>query len=118
MMLSAETYWTVPALLFLNADEISILDSSVVMIRIQACFYLFLGGIWVYNSALRGVGDVKTTVASSIVELCAKVGLSILLAHLAGYVGIWFAEPIGWILGLLVSGIVFHRKRWITAEAA
>lgn len=106
------------ALLFLNADEISILDSSVVMIRIQACFYLFLGAIWVYNSALRGVGDVKTTVASSIVELCAKVGLSILLAHLAGYVGIWFAEPIGWILGLLVSGIVFHRKRWMTAEAA
>lgn len=101
------------ALLFLNAGETEILAGSAQMIRIQACFYVFLGAIWVYNSALRGVGDVRTTVYSSIVELCAKVGLSVLLARLVGYVGIWFAEPIGWILGLLVSGIVFCGKKWM-----
>ena len=101
------------ALLFLNAGETEILAGSAQMIRIQACFYVFLGAIWVYNSALRGVGDVRTTVYSSVVELCAKVGLSVLLARLVGYVGIWFAEPIGWILGLLVSGIVFCGKKWM-----
>lgn len=101
------------SLLFLNSSEAGILKDSVQMIRIVSCFYVFLGAIWVYNCALRGVGYVKATVTSSIVELCAKVGLSILFANLFGYVGIWFAEPIGWILGLLVSAGIFYRKKWM-----
>lgn len=101
------------ALLFLNADEVGILNDSAQMIRIVSCFYIFLGAIWVYNNALRGVGYVKATILSSIVELFAKVGLSICFAKIIGYVGIWYAEPIGWILGLIVSGVIFHRKKWM-----
>lgn len=101
------------ALLFLNADEVGILNDSAQMIRIVSCFYIFLGAIWVYNNALRGVGYVKATILSSIVELFAKVGLSICFAKIFGYVGIWYAEPIGWILGLMVSGVIFHRKKWM-----
>lgn len=101
------------ALLFLNADEVGILNDSAQMIRIVSCFYIFLGAIWVYNNALRGVGYVKATILSSIVELFAKVGLSICFAKIFGYVGIWYAEPIGWILGLIVSGVIFHRKKWM-----
>lgn len=101
------------ALLFLNADEVGILNDSAQMIRIVSCFYIFLGTIWVYNNALRGVGYVKATILSSIVELFAKVGLSICFAKIFGYVGIWYAEPIGWILGLMVSGVIFHRKKWM-----
>lgn len=101
------------ALLFLNAEETGILGDTVQMIHIVSFFYVFLGAIWVYNNALRGVGAVKATIFSSIVELAAKVGLSIWFASIFGYVGIWFAEPIGWILGLLVSGSIFHRKKWM-----
>lgn len=101
------------ALLFLNADEVGILNDSAQMIRIVSCFYIFLGAIWIYNNALRGVGYVKATILSSIVELFAKVGLSIWFAKIFGYVGIWYAEPIGWILGLMVSGVIFHRKKWM-----
>lgn len=101
------------ALLFLNADEVGILNDSAQMIRIVSYFYIFLGAIWVYNNALRGVGYVKATILSSIVELFAKVGLSICFAKIFGYVGIWYAEPIGWILGLMVSGVIFHRKKWM-----
>lgn len=101
------------ALLFLNADEVGILNDSAQMIRIVSCFYIFLGAIWVYNNALRGVGYVKATILSSIVELFAKVGLSICFAKIFSYVGIWYAEPIGWILGLIVSAVIFHRKKWM-----
>lgn len=101
------------ALLFMNADETAILTGSVQMIHIVSFFYIFLGAIWLYNNALRGVGYVKATIVSSVVELAAKVGLSIGLAQVFGYVGIWYAEPIGWILGLFVSAAIFHRKKWM-----
>lgn len=103
-------------LLFVNEGEAGILADSIQMIHIVSCFYLFLGVIWVYNCALRGVGAVRATLGSSVVELMAKVGLSIILSRQFGSVGIWFAEPIGWILGLMVSSTVFYRKKWIPQE--
>ena len=64
-----------------------------------------LGAIWTVNSALRGIGAVKITLVSSIVELASKIGLSVLLPLVIGYVGIWMAAPIGWVLGLIPSMI-------------
>lgn len=104
------------SLLFLKADEVGILKDSIQMIRIVSFFYVFLGAIWVYNNALRGVGYVKATILSSMVELFAKVGLSICFAKVFGYVAIWYAEPIGWILGLIVSSVIFHRKKWMKSS--
>ncbi|MGN0564412.1 MAG: MATE family efflux transporter [Candidatus Heritagella sp.] len=100
------------ALLFLDAGETSILPAATSMIYIEAWFYPALGIIWLYNSALRGVGKVGVTFASSMVELFSKVGLSILLSFLFGWYGIWFAAPIGWILGLIPSVLYFHFGRW------
>lgn len=105
------------ALLFLDAGEASILPAATAMIRIEAWFYPALGMIWLYNSALRGIGKVGITFVSSMVELFSKVGLSILLSFLFGWYGIWFAAPVGWILGLIPSVLYFHFGKWEEAES-
>lgn len=99
-----------------------VLDGAVSMIRIEAVLYLALGAIWTINSALRGMGAVKITLISSVVELASKIGLSISLPILIGsmgipavapYVGIWIAAPAGWVLGLIPSAaylIYWFRK--------
>ena len=46
---------------------------------------------------------MKVTLISSIVELASKIGISVLLPLAIGYVGIWLAAPIGWVLGLVPS---------------
>ncbi len=92
-----------------TANAELVLKAAVSMVRIDASLFSVLGLIWAANSALRGVGAVKVTLASSIVELVSKIAFSLLLPRFLGYVGIWMAAPIGWLLGLIVSmGYLIH----------
>ena len=101
------------SMLFIDGSETEILSISGWMIRIEACFYPALGLIWVFNSALRGLGQVNVTIFSSIVELLSKILISVLLSRELGPVGIWFAAPIGWVLGVESSrGWPFTAGDW------
>lgn len=90
---------------FMEEENSYVLNAAVSLIRIQAVLFVALGSIWAVNSTLRGVGQVKITLVSSIVELASKIGLSVLLPLFMGYIGIWLAAPIGWVLGLVPSAI-------------
>ena len=62
---------------------------------------------------MKGMGKIPITMASSFVELGSKIGLSILLPILMGsYVGIWYAAPIGWILGILPTAVYYYGGFW------
>ncbi|MBW8351129.1 MATE family efflux transporter [Bacillus sp. IITD106] len=89
-----------------------IVKMSKQLLFISACFFPFLGLIWFYNNTLRGMGEVAIPLFSGIVELIAKVGLSITLGIMFGYIGVWWAGPIGWALGLIPSVIQYHSGRW------
>ena len=96
------------ALIFMEQPSSYVLDASISMIRIESAFYIALGAIWTVNSALRGMGIVKVTLLSSIVELVSKIGFSVFLPIAFGYVGIWVAAPIGWVLGLIPSSAYLY----------
>ncbi len=102
------------ALMFMESPSEYVLEAAVSMVRIEAMFFWALGGIWTVNSALRGMGKVKATLVSSIVELTAKIGGSMLLPIWMGYVGIWLSAPIGWVLGMAPS--LFILLRWIAKQ--
>ncbi len=82
-----------------------VLEAAVAMVRIEAILYVALGAIWAVNSTLRGIGAVRITLVSSLVELLSKIGLSLLLPLFLDYIGIWMAAPIGWVLGLIPSAV-------------
>ena len=98
------------AQIFLEEDVAAVLEGAVAMIRVEACFFWALGSIWTVNSALRGMGKVRVALVSSVVELACKIGVSILLPMAVGYIGIWFAAPSGWALGLVPS--LIYLARW------
>lgn len=100
------------AMLFLDGGEMEILSIACNLIRIEAFFYPALGMVWLYNSALRGIGAVKPTIVSSIAELCCKIVISLSLSKVLGATGIWFAAPVGWVLGAAISIAVFYRGKW------
>jgi len=81
-------------------------------LRVSSAFYIFLGAIWLYNFTLRGIGDVAVPFISGLMELAAKIGLSISLSYIFGYFGIWFAMPVGWVLGVIPSAVRFHTGGW------
>ena len=98
------------AMIFMDAGNETVLERAVAMIRIEAALFIALGSIWSVNSCLRGMGAVKITLVSSIVELVCKIGLSLLLPLFMGYIGIWIAAPSGWVLGLIPS--IIYLSWW------
>jgi Na+-driven multidrug efflux pump len=101
---------------FISGEDIyleSVVEITRGAMRIPALFYIPLGAIWLYNFTLRGMGDVVIPFVSGIGELVSKVGLSILFAYYFGYVGVWFAMPVGWVLGLVPSVIRFHWGKFL-----
>lgn len=98
------------ALIFMDSDAASqVLNAAISMIRIQGALFFALGAIWALNSALRGMGLISITLVSSAVELVSKIGFSLLLPLFMGYIGIWVAAPIGWVLGIIPSAILLSR---------
>ena len=107
--------------LYVKPNETEVIAYSLEFIRIQAWFFPFLGWIWLYNSTVKGMGKINISMVSSVVELCSKIGFSLLLPIWIGTTGIWFAAPIGYILGIIPLLIYYYSGRWkklLTVPAA
>lgn len=74
---------------------------------------VLLAVMYPLNNALRGAGAVVTPMVSNIVALwVARVPAAYLLAHFYGKEALYWAYPIGWVIGVLISGTVYLRGRW------
>ena len=102
-------------LLYVRPEEAQVVETSLSFIRIQAWFFPFLGWIWLYNSTLKGMGKISITMVSSFVELGSKIAFTLILPIWMGYTGIWYAAPIGYILGLIPDLIYYYGGRWKNA---
>lgn len=99
-------------LLFVDASETEVVRLASTMMYIEASFLLALSIILLYNAALRGIGLVVPILISAMTELVCKIGLSLMLSRLYGPVGIWFASPVGWVVGLGVSAAFYYLSGW------
>ena len=77
-------------------------------LRISSLFYPFLGIIVLYNNSVRA-GKALIPLISGITELVIKVGGSVFLSIPFGYIGVWFANPVGWAVGIIPTCIYFHK---------
>lgn len=99
--------------LYVKPEETAVIEASLSFVRIQSCFFPFLGWIWLYLSTLKGMGKIFITTISSFVELFSKIGFSVFLPMIFGsYVGIWYAAPLGWILGIIPNAIYYYSGKW------
>lgn len=101
---------------FISKDDPHLADILAIacdLIRITACFYPFLGLIYLYNNTLRGMGEVWIPLASGLMELIGKIGLGLYLGWYYGYFALWFAIPIGWVTGMIPSMLRYHMGGWV-----
>ena len=99
-------------LMFVEAKEQEIISAALEIVRVYSVTLPLLAAIWLYSSALRGMGMVRPTLMSSILELCSKIGFSIALSMLMGRFGIWLASPLGWAIGLAPLLWHFYMSHW------
>ncbi len=97
---------------FLKEPTALALESGRIFLKIVAPFYFIESVKLVADGILRGAGKMKQFIVATFAGLIVRVVLVKLLSATAlGYVGIWLAWPLGWILGAVIS-VTFYT-RWI-----
>lgn len=76
-------------------------------------FFVFIGTSFMLTSAIRGAGASIFAMISSMISLwIARIPASYLLASFYGVNGIWMGIPIGWFVGLIVTGVYYKKGYW------
>ena len=87
-----------------------VLDVAEIYLRymLAALFILYL--LYVYRSALQGMGDTLTPMLSGAAELGMRVATALILPTLMGQGGIYFVEPAAWLGAEVLLMITYYRK--------
>ena len=98
---------------FLDAPTKLAMDSGVAFLRILSPFYFVVSAKLVTDGILRGAGMMKQFMGATFTDLALRVVLAFILSHTAlGYVGIWCAWPIGWIIATALSHLFYRKGSW------
>ena len=64
-------------------------------------FYLFLGALMVYRTAIQSVGNTWAPFAACVIELAARVLCALVVSEAFGYKAICFSTPFAWMTARL-----------------
>jgi putative MATE family efflux protein len=97
--------------LFTNdAEVIRIGDQYLTIVSI---FYLLFTLMFIYNGIMRGAGDTLLPMFFSLISLwLIRIPLAWYLSRKIGVIGIWWAIPVGWLIGLVFSFSYYKTGRW------
>lgn len=91
------------------------MDSGVHFLYICAPLYFLISVKLATDGILRGAGMMKEFVIATTLDLILRVVLVKILVVPFGYLGIWAAWPIGWVLGTSLS-LMYYRKKFKPVE--
>lgn len=92
-----------------NPTELA-MSSGMHFLYVCAPFYFLISVKLATDGILRGAGMMKEFVIATTLDLILRVVLVKILVVPFGYIGIWMAWPIGWVLGTSLSLIFYRRK--------
>ena len=75
-----------------------VLQTAARYLRMNTAFYFVTAVICIFRNTMQGLGDTRTPVFSSSMELIGKILIACFLAPRIGYFGIIIAEPIVWFI--------------------
>ena len=107
-------------LLFLNDDpsvveQVLLYASRFLFIMAVALPFLYL--LFLYRSALQGLGDTFVPMLSGILELIVRIFSALILPYLFGMSGVFYAEILAWgSASLLLIAAYYRRMHRLRAE--
>ena len=99
--------------LFMSSDETEIIAKSALFVQISCANYFFLGILFILRYTLQGVGFTRLAMNSGVFEMVARIGVSLFLVPLTGYIGVCWGDPIAWMAAdcfLIPANILVYRK--------
>ena len=95
------------------SQNAEVIDAGVAYLHGVLPFYFLLAITFMYNSVLRGAGDMVIPMISSFVSLwLARLPAAYLIAHFFEKEDIYYSYAVVWALGVLISGIYYMTGKW------
>ena len=96
---------------FTRSEDLAVIELGAQYLSIVAPFYLVYAITTVLNGALRGAGDTLIPMFISLVSLwIIRIPLASCLSAFWDIRGIWWAIPVGWIIGLILYALYGYRQ--------
>lgn len=95
-----------------DADLFQVIKFGNAYFKSVSLFYLILGIMFCSNGLLRGIGKMKLFMFCTFVNIAARIILAYALTPFMGYMAIFWALPIGWLLSGIFSTIYIFRGKW------
>ena len=92
-----------------SADP-SVMNVALRYLRTMAATLAALYMLYVYRSALQGMGDTVMPMVSGLVEGVMRVSAAILLTRIMGESGIYYAESAAWIGAAILLAISYFYR--------
>ena len=90
-----------------------VIDAGVAYLHELMPFYALLAISFCFSSVMRGAGEMIVPMISSLFALwLVRVPSAYLLAHFFGGEMIYYSYAIGWVVGILISGLYYATGRW------
>lgn len=90
-----------------------VIDAGVAYLHGVLPFYFLLALSFMFNSVLRGAGDMLVPMISSFISLwLVRLPAAYLLAYLFEKESIYYSYAIGWALGVIISGLYYATGKW------
>ena len=83
-------------------------------LKTVSIFYFLMSLMFVTNGVLRGSGDMNAFLISSMLNLASRIAFAYMLNPVLQYSAIYWAIPIGWTIGTIVSIIRYRTGKWQT----
>lgn len=94
-------------------DDVNVINIGARYLIIVSSFYIVFSGMFVLNGVMRGAGDTLIPMFITLIALWfVRIPLSYFLSQKMGEEGIWWAIPIGWFLGMILSYIYYLKGNW------
>ena len=110
--LFGDTNNNIPRIIYSIIAIAGVINIGSQYLRIVSVFYFFMGLMVITNGILRGSGDMKVFLASTLTNLSTRVIFAYGFAFLIGKEAIWWAVPFGWIFASIISVIRYKSGKW------
>ncbi len=102
-----------PVMMRLFSSSQEVIDAGVAYLHTVLPFYFLLAIVFMYNSILRGTGEMMVPMISSFLALwLARLPAAYLLAYFFGKEAIFYSYGIGWLIGGIISACYYYSGRW------
>jgi putative MATE family efflux protein len=99
--------------IFTNESETEVIRIGGEYLTIVTSFYLVFATMFTFSGVMRGAGD---TIIPMFITLFAlwiiRIPMAYFLSARMGEKGIWWAVPIGWTVGMILSFLYYRTGRW------